>query len=271
MNPAAAKARRHRREWSSPERDLVCATPLLPDLAHLLHREVVVGRVHLPVVRGVVRGDHHLAVGREHPPELEQHRLPMLHVVHHERRDHDVELVVGGEGQRRRQVREVKRGAIANACTGEVEHRRTDVDRGDGRTLIDEPLSERPSTAAHFEDPLAGDGTEQRNRGRALVTRIERVVVVVGRVVGGHRVAPARTELTVGRWSTFTRSSTTSATPCNQVQGRTNWLDETRSSPDRLRTPHSGRGAPRQIPQRIRGDEHLDCAHYNNCPLGVRR
>ena len=64
---------------------------------------------------------------------------------------------------------EVRAGPDSLAC--EAEHGRTDVDRRDGRTLVNEPFGERASAAPHFEHTLTGDGAEQRVRRLGLEDR----------------------------------------------------------------------------------------------------
>src|SRR5262249_44253625 len=67
-------------------------------------------------------------------------------------------------------------------------HRGAHVHGGDIGSVVDEPPRERTGPAADLEHATSRDVAEERDRGRALVARVPGVLLVVGRVLGRHRI-----------------------------------------------------------------------------------
>jgi hypothetical protein len=68
------------------------------------------------------------------------------------------------------------------------QHRRTDVHGSDDCPAVDQPGRERAGPTTHVQHLKSGDLTDQRHRRWAFVIRIERALVVVGRVLHRRRV-----------------------------------------------------------------------------------
>jgi hypothetical protein len=120
--------------------------------------------------------------------KLTERRDPVAQVMEHERRHHKVHARIYQKCQRLSQIVEMQFRAIADPRVGDLKHGGAHIAGHHCRSVVNEPLSYRPRTAADLQNPLAGDIAEQRYRRWAFVIAVGGTAGIVAVVLDCHRV-----------------------------------------------------------------------------------
>lgn len=152
---------------------------LHPFLGELERAEVMALPGRPEVHERVMRRDDDAPARRENPSKLGQRSRPIVEVVHHQRRHHDVEGR-RPDGQTPAEICLDQRDVGSQTVSGDREQVRADIDAGDCSARGGEVLRQHTAAATGIQHPPAGDVADQCQRRGALVQRVVHVVLDVG-------------------------------------------------------------------------------------------
>ena len=117
----------------------------------------------------------------------------------HDERDHDkVELTLPGKKERFGHIGHQHAGAIAEPCTGYVDHGLADIEGRHDRPLFGQPFAQLTTAAPDVQHPETLHLAKKSDCRRSFVIGVVRTRGVVRRVLKGHDVVLARGALRVG-------------------------------------------------------------------------